>query len=154
MTTFQVRQAQPADLPALTTIYRRASLSNKDDAPNLLAHPEVLVLSDEAIRTGRMRLAVDPAGTIVGFATVQQEDGFLELEDLFVDPDWMRQGIATLLIQDAMTAAQQRGISRIEVTANPHADAFYRQVGFQPAGEVQTRFGPGQRMSLKVNPGQ
>lgn len=153
MTEFQVRQAEIADLPALRTVYRRASLSNEGDAPNLLAHPEVLVLTDDAIHEGRMRVAVDPIGTVVGFATVQDADGYLELEDLFVDPDRMRQGIATLLIRDAAAAAERQGISRIEVTANPHADAFYRNVGFQPAGEIQTRFGPGQRMSLPVNPG-
>ena len=145
---FRVRQAQVADLPALAAVYRRASLSNEGDAPHLLAHPEVLVLSDEAVLAGRMRLVVDPAGTVVGFASLSDGAGFLELDDLFVDPDWMRQGIATLLVHDAMAAARRRAIPRIEVTANPHAFAFYDHVGFRPAGEVATTFGPGQRMTL------
>jgi GNAT superfamily N-acetyltransferase len=151
VTVFRVRQAGVADLPALAAVYRRASLSNEGDAPHLLANPEVLVLSDEAVRAGRTRLAMAPAGSVVGFASLADGDGFLELEDLFVDPDWMRRGIATLLVRDAVGVARQRAIPRIEVTANPHAFAFYGSVGFRPAGEVRTRFGPGQRMSLATD---
>ena len=153
VTEFGVRQAEEADLPALAAVYRRASLSNEGDAPHLLANPEVLELSDEAVRTGRTRLAVDPAGTVVGFASLADGAGFLELEDLFVDPGWMRQGIATLLMRDAVAIAARRSIPRIEVTANPHALAFYGSVGFQAAGEVRTRFGTGQRMSLATDDG-
>jgi len=54
--------------------------------------PEWLVLSDQGVLEGRMRVAVDSDGTIVGFATYLISDGLAELEDLFVDPPRMRQG--------------------------------------------------------------
>jgi hypothetical protein len=44
--------------------------------------------------------------------------------------------------------ARRDGIARISVTANPHADAFYRRVGFVHAHDTQTEFGPGLRMEL------
>jgi N-acetylglutamate synthase-like GNAT family acetyltransferase len=53
-----------------------------------------------------------------------------ELEDLFVDPDWMRRGIATKLVLDALANAREQGIARIDMTANGHALAFYKKVGF------------------------
>ena len=72
----------------------------------------------------------------------------LELEDLFVDPDWMRRGIGRTLLADQVALAESQGIARIEVTANPHADAFYRSVGFVHVGETETQFGPAARMEL------
>jgi hypothetical protein len=38
-----IRLGAPADLPATTAVYRRASLSNAGDCDNLLAHPEHLI---------------------------------------------------------------------------------------------------------------
>jgi hypothetical protein len=46
--------------------------------------------------------------------------------------------------------ARERGATRIDVVADPQAVAFYEAVGFRPAGEAQTRFGPASRMSLTV----
>ena len=73
-----------------------------------------------------------------------------ELEDLFVDPDWMRRGIATELLLDALAHARERGVARIEVTANGHALAFYESVGFVWDGMSETQFGRGHRMHIDV----
>ncbi|MGN6172171.1 MAG: GNAT family N-acetyltransferase, partial [Streptosporangiaceae bacterium] len=75
-----------------------------------------------------------------------------ELEDLFVDPEWMGQGAGRALVQDLVAIARQRGVRRIEVTANPHALAFYEKAGFVVGREVGTRFGPAPRMHLQVAP--
>jgi len=48
-----IRDASPGDMPALRDVFRRSSLSNDGDRPNLLAHPEVLELGDRAVREGR-----------------------------------------------------------------------------------------------------
>jgi ribosomal protein S18 acetylase RimI-like enzyme len=153
MTTFRIRSARAGDLSALTDVFRRSSLSNDGDQALLLAHPDALVLSAETILAGGTRLATEPAHSIVGFVTSREADGVLELEDLFVDPDWMRNGIATLLMHDVAHTARQRDITRIEVTANPHALAFYRHVGFRPAGDARTRFGLAPRMHLDLTSG-
>ncbi len=77
----------------------------------------------------------------------------LEIEDLFVDPNWMRKGVATRLIADQIVIAKRQQIHRLAVTANPHAYAFYCSVGFTHRHEVQTMFGPGSRMELAVDDG-
>jgi hypothetical protein len=41
-------------------------------------------------------------------------------------------------------------VSRIEVTANPHAMAFYERAGFVPDGTAETRFGAAPRMRLDL----
>ena len=147
---FDIRVAVAADLPALRRLFRRSSLSNQGDRELMLAHPELVGPSDAAVAEGRTRVAVAADGTILGFSTWRRlESDALELEDLFVDPDWMRCGIGRRLLADVATLARRKGIARIEVTANPHAHAFYRSVGFVFVGDTETQFGLAVRMELR-----
>lgn len=148
---FVIRAAVPGDMPALRDVFRRSSLSDDGDRANLLAHPDVLELSDLAVREGRTRAAVT-GDHIVGFATWLSAGDVVEIEDLFVDPDRMRQGIGRALVRDVVAIARGRGVRRVEVTANQHALAFYEGTGFVVDREVQTRFGPAPRMHVTVMP--
>lgn len=142
-----LRNAAPSDTLVLRSLYRRSSLSNEGDRAALLAHPDALEWADAAVGEQRVRVAVRDGG-IVGFATTRAVEGVLELDDLFVDPDWMRRGVGRDLIADALDVARLRGVTRVEVTANDHALDFYEQVGFVRDGVIETRFGPGLRMHL------
>ena len=53
-----------------------------------------------------------------------------ELEDLFVDPEFMRRGIGRALVRDAGAP--------LTVIANEHARAFYESLGFVVTGIAQT----------------
>ena len=152
VTAVAIRDACPADMTALREVFRRASLSNEGDRPNLLAHPEVLELSDDAVTDGRTRVA-DADGSVIGFATWLGTGDVTEIEDLFVDPDWMRRGVGRALVLDLIALAQRRGVRRIEVTGNPHARTFYERVGFTCDHEVDTLLGPGLRMHLELASG-
>ena len=77
-----------------------------------------------------MRVAVDE-GVVVGFATITAGADAWELDDLFVAPAHMRRGFATALVRHLLAEAD---VAAIEVTANPHAMAFYRSVGFVDDG--------------------
>jgi GNAT superfamily N-acetyltransferase len=147
-----IRTALPDDLPALRRVFRRASLSNDGDRDVLLVNPHALELPDGDVIEGRTRLAMTSDGTVVGFATgIPHTASVLELEDLFVDPDYQRRGIARALMADLAAAVCHNGITHIAVTANPHADLFYREVGFVAVGHAQTEFGSGARMLLEIS---
>jgi len=139
-------------MPALRDVFRRSSLSNDGDRMKLLAHPDVLELSDQAVTDGRTRVA-DADGRVIGFATWLGTGEVTEIEDLFVDPDWMRRGVGRALVLDLITLALRRGVRRVEVTGNPHARAFYENVGFTCDHEVETLLGPGLRMHLDLASG-
>jgi GNAT superfamily N-acetyltransferase len=145
-----IRGAVPADLDAVREVFRRASLSNAGDRAALLAHREVLLWPGDPIAEGRTRVAVEADAGILGFATTLQVEGALELEDLFVEPRRMRQGVARRLVEDVLSLARRLGVDSVQVTANPHAMAFYTAVGFVPGDTAQTRFSPALRMRLDV----
>lgn len=150
-----VRTAVAADLPALQQVYRAASLSNAGDAPRLLARPEFLIFTGEGIAAGRTLVAVaGPPGQdrVVGFATVAPgRDDYVELEDLFVDPDWRRRGIARFLVRQVVNIARDSGHRRLWVTGGLEALPFYLAVGFVQVGQVATPLGTGLRMSFDLS---
>jgi GNAT superfamily N-acetyltransferase len=145
-----IRLGTAADLPAAAGVYRRASLSNDSDRANLLAHPEFLVLGPEGLAEGRSHVAVED-GAVVGFATWAQAADVVELEDLFVDPDYRRRGIAMALAARIAEVLRARGVARLEVTANPDAMRFYRAAGFIDCGVAETDFGAAPRLMLTIS---
>ena len=72
-------------------------MSNAGDRDSLLAHPEYLILGPDGLAEGRTYVAEED-GSLAGFATWIEAGDTIELEDLFVDPDWMRRGIAAALV--------------------------------------------------------
>ncbi len=126
-----IRLGKSADLAAVSSVYRRASLSNARDR-------------------GRTHVA-EQDGSVAGFATWAGTAGTIELEDLFVDPGYQRRGIATALVSCIAEIWRARGEERLEVTANPHALGFYRAAGFIDCGVAETKFGTAPRMALAIS---
>ncbi|HVA08996.1 MAG TPA: GNAT family N-acetyltransferase [Acidimicrobiales bacterium] len=143
---FTIRAAALTDLEALQDVYLRSSLSNEGDRGHLLAHPEDTILAEDGVREERTRVAVDPDGTVVGFASFLITKGTAELEDLFVHPSCMRRGIGTALVRDIAQHVHEKGFATLEVTANPHAMAFYEHAGFTAGHMVETAYYPAPRM--------
>jgi len=147
--TNMIRLATLADLAAASRVFRDASLSNEGDRENLLAHPEYLVLGSEGLAEGRTYVA-EQDGLLVGFATWAETPGGVELEDLFVDPAYLRRGIATALVEHVIDVLRARGVRRLEVIASLYALDFYRAAGFTGCGPAMTGFGTALRMELAI----
>ena len=145
-----MRTATGADLAVLQDLYRRSSLNNENDRPVLLASPDALIWTGDHLAAGRTLVAEDADGRILGFATTVPFEEGLELEDLFVDPDVMRRGVATRLVRALIERGVAASVPWIEVTANPHAAAFYASVGFTEVGTVQTRFASAPRLRRSI----
>ena len=143
---YALRDATLADHRDLEGVFRRASLSNENDRAQLLQHPDWLTLPQSGIREGRTRLATDERDVVVGFATFLVQSGVAELEDLFVDPAHRRRGVAELLVLDISSRLRKLGFETLEVTANPHAMAFYEYMGFVAYGVVDTELYAAPRM--------
>jgi GNAT superfamily N-acetyltransferase len=146
---FEIGDAGLADMTQLQEVFRRSSLSNARYREVLLAHPDALELSDRAVREGRTRTAV-AGGVIIGFASWLDAGHATEIEDMFVDPDWMGRGIGLALLRDLITLARGRQAGRVEVIANPDAVRFYEKAGFVAGGEAATTFGPAPHMHLDL----
>jgi ribosomal protein S18 acetylase RimI-like enzyme len=148
-----IRDAEPAEATALEALHRRSADVWDEDRAHMAAHPDAIEAPYQAIAEGRVRVAVDDAGQLLGFSIVLFRDrGEWELDDLFVDPDSMGRGIGRLLVEDLAARATAAGARRINVIANPRAVGFYKRLGFRITGEAQTRFALAPRMSSELPP--
>lgn len=140
---FVIRPARPEDVPRLRELFRDAVWSNRADRPLLAAHPEFLDWCPRPALDGRTSVA-EVAGQVVGFVSRDAA----EIEDLFVDPGWMRRGIGTALIEHARAEARRAGHRHLRVEANAHALEFYARAGFVVEHEVSLEHGTAIRMRL------
>ena len=147
-----IRDARPDEALALEALQRRSSDVWESDRASLAAHPDAIEPPHRAIAEGRVRVAVDASGRRLGFSVVLTvTDGRCELDDLFVEPDAMRQGVGRLLVDDVVSRAAAAGATYVDVIANPNALGFYERVGFEITGEASTRFGSAPRMSRALS---
>ena len=139
-----VRQAEPADsdrlLPLFERFYREEGFESAvaGVAVNLR---HILQRDDTAAFIALIDdRAVGAAATSSGFGL---EVGlYAELEDLFVDPACRGQGIASALVEAAVSWARAKGCSDVEIVLTPHGQAdeklipWYKARGFADTGRV------------------
>ena len=145
-----IRDARADEAFALEALQRRASDVWEEYRAQLAAHPDAITPPHQAIAEGRVRVAVDAAGRRLGFSTVLPVAGRCELDDLFVEPEWMRRGVGRVLVDDLATRARTAGARYVDVIANPNALGFYTRLGFHVTDETSTRFGAAPRMTLAL----
>lgn len=65
----------------------------------------------------------------IGFASLLDRGEVAVLDDLWIEPAWMRRGVGTALFDACATEARRRGASRLEWEAEPNALGFYEKLG-------------------------
>jgi GNAT superfamily N-acetyltransferase len=145
-----IRRATRQEREELENLQRRASLVWEEYREALVAHPDAIELPLEPIETGRTYVAVR-CGEIVGFSVVlPRRDGDADLDGLFVEPTFWKQGIGRRLIREAERLAASEGAASLCVVANPRAQGFYAACAFELVGEESTRFGVGLTMRKRL----
>ena len=103
----------------------------------------------EALERWRPELAVSPSdirgrptfvavagAEIVGFYSLRTSRAAWELDNLWVLPKFMHQGIGRALLAHALTTAARGGASEVTVDADPNAETFYLECGAIRRGDV------------------
>jgi ribosomal protein S18 acetylase RimI-like enzyme len=146
-----IRDARPDEAPALEALQRRSADVWEEYRAELMTHPDAIEPPHQAIAERRARVATDASRAILGFSVVLPvENRRCELDDLFVEPRRMGQGIGRALVRDLAERAQAAGAQYVDVIANPNAVGFYGRVGFELSGHASTRFGSAPRMTLDL----
>lgn len=132
-----VRPAEPADVPVLFSLiqalaeYEKLSHAVSGNADALKEHLFSSRPYAEAILAEYAGQAVGFALFFHNFSTFLTQPG-IYLEDLFVLPEYRRQGIGKALLTNLANQAVSRGCRRLEWSVldwNEPAIAFYRRMG-------------------------
>lgn len=148
-----LRPGFPSDQPQLLDLKRRASLAVPEDREALLARPEVIDLPRHTL-TAETAVVAMWEGEVAGFLTLSLvDDETVEIEALFVAPEYWRQGVGHHLMGAAERLALGRGATRIVVVSGGFALPFYSRNGFSRVGEATTLLGPAHRLGKDLDPG-
>lgn len=74
---------------------------------------------------------LEQSGNIVGFSHVVPG----EILAIFVDPDYIRQGIGSALVKHGLTKAKEDHIGPIRIDSTLNAQPFYESLGFRMTGQ-------------------
>ena len=88
-------------------------------------------------------------GELVGFYSLAGDADKIELDNLWVLPRTMGQGIGRALFAHAVERARARGAPQLVIESDPNAEGFYRRMGAQRIGE-KIRVTEGQRREIPV----
>ena len=132
-----MRQAKNSDFGGLSDIYYRAvdiQLRPYYDKPQIDYYLKFARDRDKfgAFIFDSETWVVEHEDRLVGFGGLEQSG---HITSLYVDPDYSRQGIASLLLEKMITLAEERSCSRIFTEANPLSKSFFQNRGFVLLGE-------------------
>ena len=68
-------------------------------------------------------------GAPIGFYTLQDKNGIAWIENLWVLPNYMGQGVGSHLFLDAISRAREMGCKTLQLEADPNAVGFYEKMG-------------------------
>jgi len=74
----------------------------------------------------------------IAFYTLQDKDGNAWVENLWVMPEYMGQGIGKQLFVHAVELSRHRGYKTLQLEADPNAIGFYEKMGMHKVGERHT----------------
>jgi GNAT superfamily N-acetyltransferase len=144
--TFDIRRARPDESAALTDLAMRAKASWGYDRDFMEACRSELTVTPQRLEECRFWVAEDRDG-LVGMIALSDADDHAELEDFFVAPEAQGQGVGRALMDELQAECRSRGHARIEVDADPNAEATYARLGFHtigrsPSGSIPGRYLP------------
>jgi GNAT superfamily N-acetyltransferase len=144
-----IRPAQVQEAAVLSNLcFRSKQVWDYDDAFMALCR-EPLRIKPEEIAAGDVWVAAAPDESIAGIVSLAPggEPATLDLDKLFIEPNWIRGGVGRLLLAHAVGEARRRGVTRLTILADPNAAAFYERSGARfirmaPSDAVPGRFVP------------
>jgi GNAT superfamily N-acetyltransferase len=93
-----------------------------------------LTFNPEYFQTGESWTA-ELDEVIIAFYTLREKNGIAWLEDLWVLPEYMREGVGRQLFIHAMNRSRELGRIILQLEADPNAVGFYEKMGMRKIGE-------------------
>jgi GNAT superfamily N-acetyltransferase len=148
-----IRRARPEEAEALRELAHRSKAYWPYDDEFLKAVAPMLILEPRHVRTQEVHV-LEMGGSVAGWHRVTFHGERAELEDLWLEPEWIGAGLGRTLFEHAVGVARDGGARRLEWDAEPYAEGFYRAVGGKEIGRTPSAAEPGRtlpRMRLALS---
>ncbi len=147
-----ILKAVPGDSEQLTDLTKRSKAFWGYDSSQMELWSDELSISPDYIQTNPVYKLLDE-GEIHGFYAYKiMDQNTVKLDSLFIEPRFIGKGYGSLLIEDFLERVQDEKKLRVFLEADPNAQGFYLDKGFQIIGQkktsIQGRYLPVMELSL------
>ncbi len=130
----EIRRARPEEAATLTEIALAAKRHWNYPEAWIQKWTPLLTFTPQKIEEAEVFVAaVDDE--LIGFYRLVLHSPRAILEDLWVKPGLIGNGVGRGLFQHAVARCQAAGLSLLELEAEPHAQGFYEKMGMVQVGE-------------------
>jgi GNAT superfamily N-acetyltransferase len=143
--TARIRRALPEEAEALRDLAHRSKAHWPYDAEFLAAVAPMLILEPRHVRHDDVHV-LELDGQVAGWHRVTFHGERAELEDLWLEPEWIGGGHGRMLFEHAVRIALNGGATRLEWDAEPFAEGFYRAMGGEEIGRTPSAAEPGRTL--------
>lgn len=144
------RTIRPADAPTLSTVAARSKAYWGYDTTFMRqASVELTWVAEDLARPGIRGEIAGNNGAVAGFYLLEMSGHpECELDALYVDPLFIRQGIGSALLGRAIDAARRTDATCLMIQSDPNAEGFYQAMGAESVGTAPSGSIPGRLLPL------
>ena len=106
-----------------------------------------LTITENFITNNYVYHLENDANEIVGFYAFVKFDNYIELDSLFVSPEYIGKGFGNILMTDFLSKVNEIDFNYKKLKAEPFAEIFYKKYGFetvelQLSSKIENRYLP------------
>jgi ribosomal protein S18 acetylase RimI-like enzyme len=130
----QIRRALPEEAELLSQIAIAAKAHWGYPRPWMEIWKPQVTFSPEYFEENEGWVAETSGSIPVAFYTLQEKAGNAWIENLWVSPEFIGQGVGKRLFLHALELARQHGYKTLQLEADPNAVGFYEKMGMYKVG--------------------
>ena len=148
MMSYEIRPARTEEAQELTELIMRSKAHWGYDQKFMQMCTKELTLTAKQIQENPTFVLEHNSIPIGVLMLTHIDASTVEMELLFVEPEWIGKGIGKQLVEHAKEVALTIGYKEIEVQADPFAEPFYTAMGATKIGEKPSGSIPGRMLPL------
>jgi GNAT superfamily N-acetyltransferase len=147
--TTAIRPARAEDAADLSALCMRSKAHWGYDDDFLRRCEAELTITPERIARGRVLVAEDESGELLGMAAAEPlANGMFDLALLFIEPKAIRQRVGEQLFAAMVAHVAREGAKVLRIEADPFAAGFYEKLGARRIGDVPSASLAGRMLPL------
>ncbi|MCI3936161.1 GNAT family N-acetyltransferase [Chryseobacterium aahli] len=133
-----ILKAETEDSELLTTITKRSKAYWGFSEEILKEWEHLLIISKDYIEKNIVYKLVENENIIGYYSYFSIDEKTIKLDNLFILPEFIGKGFGKTLMNDFLEKANQLGIKKITLDAEPNAENFYKTFGFETVGQLES----------------
>lgn len=134
----KILKAETEDSELLTTITKRSKAYWGFSEEILKEWENLLSISKDYIEKNKVYKLVENENIIGYYSYFSIDEVTIKLDNLFILPEFIGKGFGKTLMNDFLEKANRLGIKKITLDAEPNAEKFYKNFGFETVGQLES----------------